>query len=583
MKLSTQPRNTIKQPQEVKIAIAQITTDPGAIEQNTEKIINAIREARANGAKIITFPELTIPAYSAMDLLYDREYLKECRRALKKICKESNGISVIVGTVDWDPKRKLPGNRPYIWNSAVLIENGTIKGVQDKSLLPTYNIFDENRYFAPPRETKVVSLSGVKVGTEICEDLWSDDYAVNPTKNLVNKGAELIVNLSASPFHIGKLATRLNLLSTTAKKSKTPIVYTNLVGCFDGFEGEVVFDGRSLVIDKKGQPLAVGPAFKEGIFYVDPFKAAPLKIPEVDKTAELHDALVLGIRDYYRRIGGEGKANFKKAIVGLSGGIDSAVVVALAVEALGKDAVLGVTIPTKYTSRKTLKDAIASAKNLDIELKKVPIKELHKVALEGLKTDPSFKNLADGIPEENIQARLRMLVLMYYGNKVQGIVLNTGNKTELALDNCTIYGDMVGGFSVLGDVDKDRVYDLAFYINEKAGREVIPLTTIERVPTAELKPNQTDAMVMGGEPREIAPLVRTIVEEGLSLSAARKKFTGVWPDALIQRVFSRLDRSEWKRRQASPAIRVTPVAFGIGRRFPMSHGFWKLRTPARST
>jgi NAD+ synthetase len=544
------------------------------ITANTDKIISFIKDAKDAGADMVVFPELAIPGYCSMDLLWDRDYLAANLAALQRIKAESSGITVIVGFVDVDPDSSLPGGRPKIFNSAAILRNGEILAVQDKTLLPDYDIFSENRYFAPPRGSRVVQAGPIRIGAEICEDLWTAGYSTDPAQKLVNDGAEVVVNLSASPFHIGKLPVRLGLVSGTAQEKGVPLVYANLVGSFDGYEGEVVFDGRSVVVGKSGKVVGAADGFKEQLIISDIFSEKEITLPEVDRVAELHDALVLGIRDYFRRVGSVDKGNFRYAYIGLSGGIDSALVAALAVEALGADKVIGVTLPSRYNSAETRSDAEILAHNLGIRFKSLSIEGQFQACIDTFAADPDLVNAPEGVADQNVQARLRMLDLMYYANKTQGVVLNTGNKTELALDNCTIYGDMVGGFSVLGDVDKDRVYELSRYINRKAGRELIPVSTIERVPSAELKPNQVDAEVMGADPEKIAPLVRTVIEEGLSVSEAIERFSDSWDEALIRRTFARIDRSEWKRRQAAPGIRVTPHSFGIGRRMPISHGFY---------
>jgi NAD+ synthetase len=556
------------------VGVAQISTDPGDIAGNTSKIISYIEEARAKGVDLVVFPELAIPGYCAMDLLWDKDYLAANLAALQKIREASSGITVIVGFVDVDPTTTLPGGRPKIFNSAAVIRDRELLGVQDKTLLPNYDIFFEDRYFAPPRGSHVIQAGAIKIGTEICEDLWTSGYSTDPTKQLVEAGAEVVVNLSASPFHVGKLATRHNLVANTARNKGVPLIYANLVGSFDGYEGQVVFDGRSMVVAADGGLVAVAPGFKEQLLISDVYAEKRIELPEVQEVAELYDALVLGIKDYFNRVGSLERANFRCAYIGLSGGIDSAVVAALAVEALGPDKVVGLTLPSRYNSEETKGDAQKLAENLRIRFKSVSIEKQFQACLDTFREDEEISSTPEGVADQNVQARLRMIDLMYYANRSQGMVLNTGNKTELALDNCTIYGDMVGGFSVLGDVDKDRVFALARYINQRAGREIIPVTTIERVPSAELKADQKDSDVMGADPETIAPMVRTIIEEGLSVSEAISRFGNEFGEALILRTFQRIDRSEWKRRQAAPAIRVTPHAFGNGRRVPLSHGFY---------
>lgn len=563
----------LKQAAEYRVAIAQISTDPGAIEQNTKKIIEYIGQAKAAGARLVVFPELTVPGYLAMDLLKRPAFLQKNKEAIDRIREATAGITAIVGFADYDPSRLGPDGRPLVYNSAAIIHDGKLVAVQDKTLLPEYDIFFERRYFASPRETKVVKVGGINIGTEICEDLWTQGYDKDPTKALASQGAELIVNISASPFHLGKLPTRCALVKEAASNNNIPFIYANLVGSFDGHEGEVVFDGRSLVMRANGELRAVAGSFTEDLLVVDIFDSQKLELPKVEEVVELHDALVLGIRDYFRRLGGQNKNEFLKAIIGLSGGIDSAVVAALAVEALGADRVLGITMPTHHNKAETKLDAKILAENLGIAFKTSPIEDSYQTELTTFRSDPEIAAKAEDSTEENLQARIRMMRLMAFANKLHGIVLNTGNRTELALDNMTIYGDMVGGFSVLGDVDKDRVYDLARYINRRANREIIPKTTIDRVPTAELKDNQTDAMVMGDDPQHIAPMVREIVEHDLCFSESLSKFREEFAPELIKKTLQRLDRSEWKRRQAAPSIRVTKHTFGDGRRLPMGHGF----------
>jgi NAD+ synthase (glutamine-hydrolysing) len=558
-----------------RVAVAQITTDPGNIVANTKKIIGYIEEARSKKVDLVVFPELAIPGYCSMDLLWDKDYLAANLAALQQIREASRGITVIVGFVDVDPHTTQSGGRPTLYNSAAILRDGELLGVQDKTLLPNYDIFFEDRYFAPPRGSQVFQAGALKVGAEICEDLWTAGYSLDPAQALVEKGADVVVNLSASPFQLGKLPLRHKLVSETAQAKKVPLVYANLVGSFDGFEGEVVFDGRSMIVGAAGNIVEMAQGFKEQLLISDVFAEKEMPLPEIAEVEELHDALVLGIKDYFRRIAGLEGADIRCAYIGLSGGIDSAVVAALAVEALGSDTVIGITLPSRYNSDETKSDARALAENLGIRFKTLSIEKQFQSCVETFAEDSELAALPEGVAEQNIQARLRMLDLMYYANKTHGIVLNTGNKTELALDNCTIYGDMVGGFSVLGDVDKDRVYALARYINERAGRELIPTSTIERIPTAELKPNQQDSDVMGADPALIAPMVRSIIEEGLSMSEALNRFGAEWGEPLIRRTLQRIDRSEWKRRQAAPAIRVTSHAFGNGRRMPMSHGLYR--------
>lgn len=556
-----------------RVAIAQIATYPGQIERNTAKIISVIEEARRSGAQVVVFPELAIPGYCAMDLLNSSDYVRDNIRALQMVRAASAGITVVVGFVDCDFQSKRPGGRLRLFNSAAIIHDGCLVGVQDKTLLPDYDIFFENRYFEPARAQQVFDAGGLRIGAQICEDMWSAGYSIDPTAALAEQQPDLVVNLSASPFHLGKLPVREALVKRVAAQCGVPFVYANLVGSYDGYEGQVVFDGRSLVVSPHANVLALGKGFKEDLIIVDVHTTQAVALPEVQEVEELYEALVLGIRDYFLAGRPPGAGPFSKAIIGLSGGIDSSVVAALAAEALGPERVLGITMPSQYNSKDTISDAEALARNLGIAFKTSPIGQQMEACKATFQEDPEIQEMPEGVAEENIQARLRMLGLMYYANKLKGVVLNTGNKTELALDNCTIYGDMVGGFSVLGDVDKDRIFQLARYINQRAGREIVPQSVIDRPPTAELKPNQLDAHVMGAAPERIAPMVREMVEENLSFHGALQKYGDEFSQEVIESAFRKLDRSEWKRRQAAPAIRVTSHAFGNGRRMPMNHGY----------
>lgn len=563
--------------QKTRVGIAQITTDPGNIQGNTEKIVRCIHSAREQGCDVVVFNELAIPGYCSMDLLYNKSYLKENLEAIQTIRKASEGITVVVGFVDTDPEQLRSGARPTLYNSAAVIHDGVLVGVQDKTLLPTYDIFFEERYFAPPREAKVLKAGDIRLATTICEDIWAntEHYQLDPVATLSAQGADLLVNLSASPFHLGKHPTREALVKDTAIRSKLPVVYSNLVGGFDGYEGEVIFDGRSIVTSAEGKLLGQGAPFREELYVVDIQRDAELEVPQMEQTEELYEALTLGIKDYFRRLKVSTNGAIDKAIIGLSGGIDSAVVAALAVDALGAESVMGITLPSKYSSSETRSDAEVLAEHLGIDFRTIPIQGQVDGCMQAFKEDPELAAMPENVAEENVQARLRMIDLMFYANKYPGLVLNTGNKTELALNNCTIYGDMVGGFSVLGDVDKDRVYDLAEHINQKHGSELIPTTTITRPPSAELKPDQTDDLVMGDSPQRLAPMVREIIEQGLSATEAKERFADQFPESLIEQTFRKLDASEWKRRQSSPGIRVTPRAFGNGRRMPMGHHYYK--------
>jgi len=563
--------------QDYRVAVAQIATYPGQIEQNTQKIISYIERARDAGARLVVFPEMTIPGYQCLDLLYNPNYISDNLAALQKIRAATAGITVIVGFVEPTAERteSRPGGRPHLYNSAAIIHDGKIVAVQHKSLLPTYEIFDEERYFIPGQDRNVVEVDGIKIGTQICEDLWSQGYSIDPSSELALNGADLIVNISASPFHVGKFGVRAELLCSTVRRTATPIIYANLVGSYDGYEGEVLFDGRSLVVAGDGKVLGVGQGFNDDLILVDLALQHEVALPTIDRTAELYSALVMGIRDYFGRRSRITGAPIPKAVIGLSGGIDSALVAALCVEALGPSNVIGVTMPSRYSSQATLADAFKLAENLGIHCKVIAIDKECEAVEASLRLDPEFAARPSDVTEENIQARIRMVNLMAIANKLGGLMVNTGNRTELIMNNCTIYGDMTGGFSVLGDVDKDRVYELANYINKQAASEIIPESTITRVPSAELKENQADENVMGAPPQLLAPIAREIFEQRLTLTEAQVRFKGRVPEGVIRNIFVRSDEFEWKSRQMPPALRVTSHAYGVGRRMPMNHGFYK--------
>ena len=543
----------------MKIALAQISTRPGKIEENTAKIVSYIEQASAAGAELVVFPELAIPGYAIMDLAFSTSYIAENKNALDKIVAASKNIAVIVGFIDFDPTKKRAGNRPALYNCAAVIENGKLIGVQDKTLLPNYDIFFEDRYFSTARDTKVFKVKGETLGVQICEDLWDEDYPVKVTENLLKLKAEIIINISASPFNTGKLQERYRVISKLAQTHKTCFVYTNLVGSFDGFDGETVFDGQSLVLNKDADIIAQAQAFREELLVLDLSKAEKRALTPSSPEGEIHDALILGIRDFFGRLG------VKKAYLGLSGGIDSAVVAALASEALGKENVIALTMPSHITSGETLNDAKKLAHNFGISLLERPIVSEYQAWLKEF-TESNGQEPSK-LTRQNKQARIRGSMLMAYSNhNADGLVLSTGNKTELALGYCTLYGDMCGALAVISDLSKVRVYALARYINEKNQQELIPQTTIDRIPTAELEENQTDRANLPADYPVISPLVESIIEENYSLAELEAKYGA----EIVQKTIKLINQNEFKRRQAAPGIRITKRAFGIGRRIPMA-------------
>jgi NAD+ synthase (glutamine-hydrolysing) len=555
-----------KQPK-MQIAIAQITTDPGKTDSNTKKIIAAIERARAQKCSVIVFPELALSGYGSMDLFHRVDFINENAAALEMIRQNSQNIAVIVGFPELADHSKRAGARPLLYNSAALIHDQKVIGIQAKQLLPNYEIFSEERYFVPGKSSQIFNLLGRKIGIQICEDLWDAEYENKVSRSLITQGAEIIFNLSASPFEPGKFAARSERIAAlySERNFKGHFVYANLVGSFDGFEGEVVFDGRSTVHDASGNLVALGKSFGEDFIVFDlggenakGVSPAPALTVDIDPVEETYQALVLGVREFFRRL------SMKKAFIGLSGGIDSAVVAALAVEALGKENVVGVTMPSKITSAETKDDALLLAKNLGIRCDVRPIAEeldaWKKSFVAAMGREPQ------GLTVQNKQARIRGAIMMEYSNEVPGgLVLTTGNKTELATGYCTLYGDMCGALAVIGDVSKLRVYEVAGFVNLRAGTEVIPGSTIERVPTAELAEGQEDRQSLPADYPILSPLVERIVEELDTLTGLNESFE----PSVTERVIGLVNRNEFKRRQAAPGIRVSSHAFGVGRRLPM--------------
>ncbi len=502
----------------------------------------------------------------SLDLVLYQEYIQANLAGLKEIAKQTRGILVIVGFIDQDLKKIGPDGTPYRYNSAALIYNGRLLGIVDKTLLPDYDIFFENRYFQPARQRQVFDFKGVKIGVEICEDLWDENYPVKVSDELVVKGAQILINVSASPFYAGKRLVRQKIIQKVVGKNKVPFVYVNLVGGQDGFEGEVVFDGQSMVFDKSGNLVSLGKIFAEDLFFVD-FKTCEKKgnenlKPQSNPTEELYNALVFGIKEYCRRTG------FEKAFIGLSGGIDSAVTAVLAVSALGAKNVTGISMPSRYSSQASKDDAVVLAKNLGIKFKTIPIKDAFTAFKNTLKGE--FAGLPENTTEENIQARIRGILLMAHANKFGGLVINTGNKTETALGYTTLYGDMCGGLAAISDVSKLKIYKLARFINQGRDHNIIPENIIQKVPSAELKDNQTDEESLGASYKIMSPLVDEIVEK-----AKTPKKLSKYPKNVVWKLFTLINKSEYKRRQAPPGIKVTPKSFGIGRRIPMNYSFWE--------
>jgi len=546
----------------MKIEMAQINTDPGDFEGNVKKILTSIERAKRDGAEIVVFPELTIPGYECMDLFTMPEFLRQNRHALYDVITGTSGITAIVGFVDYDEQTLTPDGSYLKYNAAAVIKDRELLDTVHKTLLPTYDVFDENRYFASAPNRHVTKLSGHTIGVLICEDAWDPNYLTKVADELVSGGAEVLISPNASPFYIDKLKIRMDLIRRKAKKLGVPFIYANLVGGHDGYEGEIIFDGQSIAMNSKGEVIGLGKAFEEDHILVDLDSSKVITPHEYESIAQLHDALILGIKSYFRRAG------MSKAFIGLSGGIDSAVVASLAVAALGKGNVTGIGMPSEFSSDGSVADAKALAENLGIDFRVIPIKDIFN-SYQSNFLEKEYPNREFDVADENLQARIRGNMLMDYSKRNNGLVISTGNKTEVALGYCTLYGDMSGGLSAIADVSKLKVYGLARYINEKTGRIIIPESTISKPPSAELRPNQTDEASLGIPYDILSPLVDEIVEAGQTYQELIKKY----PKDVVQKVYRLVQQAEFKRRQAPPGIKVTPKAFGIGRRIPISHGY----------
>lgn len=546
------------------IAVAQISTDPGNISANTDKIIRYIEKAKKANAKIVIFPELAVPGYMSLDLMLYSKYVEENIKALKNISRYTKDILVIVGFIDWDKNKIGPDGTPIRYNSAAVIYNKRLLAVYDKTLLPNYDVFFENRYFTQGRGSKLINFQGLKLGVEICEDLWDENYPIKVSQDLIKKGADILINISGSPFYIGKISDRRHLIEKVVKRYKIPFIYVNCVGVQDGYDGELIFDGQSMVFDNRGGLVNLGKKFEEELFFVELDDLVnknnrELNLPQYNQAEELYKALVLAIHEYFGRTG------FKKAFIGLSGGVDSAITAAIAAKALGEENVSGVLMPSSFTSSESISDAKQLAKNLGIKIKTLPINKIFVSFLNTL--NKKFNNLPFDVTEENIQARIRGMILMAHANKFKGLVISTANKTETALGYTTLYGDMCGAIAPLADVSKMKIYELAKFINQD--KQIIPESIIKKIPTAELRENQTDEASLGASYRIISPLVDELIEN----RSTNKQLSRKYPKKVVKHISNLININEYKRRQAAPAVKVTKKAFGLGRRIPIVHKF----------
>lgn len=539
----------------MKITLAQLNPTIGDFEGNFKKIKKAISQSKKDESDLIVFSELFVTGYPPRDLLEKEEFISASQKISKKIVqlsKKYSQIGILFGNITLT-KKKI--NKLY--NSAILSYHGKIIFTQHKSCLPRRDVFDEPRYFEPASNVNIFHFKGEKLGISICADIWSGlkwikEYKITPIKDLAEQGASLFINISASPFYVGKEKTRFQILKEQAIKYKTPIIYVNQVGGND----ELIFDGRSMVINERGKLVSIFPSFKEFVKTIDTSKLEQTMdyIPE-EEIATIHNSLVLGIKDYFKKCG------FKKAIIGLSGGIDSSVTCCLAVKALSKENVLGVSMPSLYSSKASVEDAKKLAKNLGIKLEIISITPIYKIFLDSLK---NYLGKKISVVEENIQARIRGNILMALSNKFNALVLSTGDKSELAIGYCTLYGDMSGGLSVISDIPKTKVYKLANFINRE--KKIIPKEILRKLPSPELRPKQlteNDLIPF----KILDPIMELYIEEKISAKEIIKKG---FNSRDVKWVIQKIDKNEFKRRQSAPGLKVTSKAFGMGRRMPIA-------------
>lgn len=541
----------------MKIALAQLNYHIGDFAANTEKIIQAINQAKEASADLIVFAELTIGGYPAKDLLRSSVFKQQCDEAIHEIASHCQEIACIIGA----PVRNSDPEGKELYNTAVFIEQGAVRNIVKKGLLPDYDVFDEYRYFEPNKRFDCITLNGVRIALTICEDLWDDDeggnsYVGDPMAELRKENPDLLINIAASPFSYTHFDERIKVLSRQVNKSNCPLIYVNQVGA----HMDIIFDGRSIALNNEGTKVAELKRFESDLQYVTYYQknitstTASSKEPVAEITL-IHDALILGLRDYFQ------KSGFKKAVLGLSGGLDSALVAALACEALGADNVLSILMPSVYSSDHSIKDAMDLVTNTGCKHHIVPIKDIASAYENTLA--PLFEGLKLDTTEENIQARARAVILMAISNKFGHILLNTSNKSEAAVGYGTLYGDMAGSISVIGDVYKSSAYELARYINRE--REIIPINTIEKAPSAELRPDQKDSDSLPAYDLLDKILFELIENEKSGSEVVAMGFE----NALVQRISKLVNNAEFKRFQAPPILRVSPKAFGAGRQIPL--------------
>lgn len=568
----------------MRIALAQINPTVGDLKQNFSKIKSFIEQSKREGSDIVVFPELSLSGYPPEDLLLKPHFIMDNFKNLELLKKESHGIVAIIGFPYIDKKG-------VVYNSAAVLTGGRIKAIYHKNILPNYSVFDEKRYFQQSKENMIFKLAGLYFGVNICEDIWLDS---GPHIDQARAGAGILINLSASPYHMGKGELRYKLLSGRARETKSFICYANIVGGQD----ELVFDGSSLILDKKGKILARGKEFEEDLIIadIDDKKCTRKKrtvkgvklvnlagktytksqitdhssppIPKkLGEAPEVYKALVLSTRDYVL------KNKFQKVIISISGGIDSAITLAIASSAIGKDNVFCITMPSQFSSKETISDSKKVCRNFGVKLVEIPIENIYQTYRKLL--EEKFNTSSLGVAGENIQARIRGNIVMAFSNKYGWLVLTTGNKSETAVGYCTLYGDMAGGFGVIKDVPKTLVYKLANFVNKEAGRDIIPDSIIKRPPSAELAPGQKDTDSLP-EYDILDPILKSYIEDDRSFdemltSYGKAGSRGSVSKELLRKVISMVDKNEYKRRQSPPGPRITPKAFGKDRRLPITN------------
>ena len=545
----------------MKIALCQIDPIIGNLEYNKQKILDGYKKAIEADADLAIFPELSLVGYPPLDLVEKSEFRKAVNKAAQEIAEQTKDVGLLFGAITEDNDKVGTD----IHNSAILCFDGKIQFIQHKTLIPNYDVFDEMRYFDSAENVNVFNFKNEKLGISICEDIWNDAdywyrrrYHKDPVKDLINQNATILINISASPYSYGKRVDRKKMLSVLTKKDKIPLAYV----CCVGAQTDLIFDGASMCLDAKGNLVQLGKAFTEDFILFDTkSEYPPIEKCEASFEEEVYNSLVFGLKEYCNKLG------FKKVLVGLSGGIDSALVTCIAVDALGAENVQVILLPSKYSSKGSISDSEILINNLGIQSNNVSIQPVVDETLNQIKS--IIKNEIKSLTEENLQARVRGLYLMTYSNNYGHLLLTTGNKSEIAVGYCTLYGDMCGGLAVIADIYKTDVYRIANYINRK--KEVIPKIIIDKVPSAELKPNQTDQDTL--PPYDLLDrILRMYLEENKEFNEINEI---IGDEALVKKILKMVDVNEFKRNQAAPALRVSSKAFGYGRRFPIVQGWRK--------